>query len=113
MYRRICTCGWRRRRGGLKRYGVNLSWGVNPEAGVEEAVVQQLLQQQVAVVGGAGDKVPGGRQFYVCNVRCNGLLGEFEEGVEEVCCEVITGGLGEQVGDHQETLATYHLGGGP
>ena len=47
-------------------------------------------------------------------MKCaKGLLGEFEEGVEEVCCEVITGGLGQQVGDHQETAASYHLGGEP
>ena len=63
--------------------------GVDPQRGVEQAVVQQLLEQQVAVVGGAGDQV----------------LGQLEEGVEQVGGEVIPAGLGEQVRDDKEAAA--------
>ena len=45
------------------------------------------------VVGGAGDQV----------------LGELEEGVEQVGGEVVAAALGQQVGDHQEPTTCNHL----
>ena len=62
---------------------------MDPETWVEQTVVQELLEQQVAVVGGAGDQV----------------LGQLEEGVEQVGGEVVPAGLGEQVRDDEEAAA--------
>ena len=45
------------------------------------------------VVSGTGDEV----------------LGELEEGVEEVGSEVISAALGEKVGDYKEPATSYHL----
>ena len=66
---------------------------MDPETRVEQTVVQELLEQQVAVVGGAGDQV----------------LGQPEEGVQEVRGQVLPAGAGQQVGDHQEAPARDHL----
>ena len=63
--------------------------GVDPETGVEQTVIQQLLEQQVTVISGAGDQV----------------LGQLEESVEQVRGEVLPAGPGQQVGDHQEPSA--------
>ena len=48
---------------------------------------------EAPVVGGAGDEV----------------LGELEEGVEEVGGEVVAAALGKQVRNHQETTTRNHL----
>ena len=72
---------------------LNRGRGVDPETGVEQAVVQQLLQQEVAVVGGAGHQV----------------LGQLQEGVEEVRGEVLPAGPSQQVGDHEEAAAGNDL----
>ena len=49
---------------------------MNPEARVEQAVIKKLLEQEITVVGGTGDKI----------------LGQLEEGVEEVGGEVLPAG---------------------
>ena len=67
--------------------------GVDPEARVEQAMVQQLLQQEVAVVGGTRHEI----------------LGQLEEGVEEVSSEVVPTGPGQQVGDDEEAAARDDL----
>ena len=66
---------------------------MHPEARVEQAVVQQLLQQEVAVVGGAGHQV----------------LGQLQEGVEEVRGEMFPAGPGQEVGDDEEAAARNDL----
>ena len=67
--------------------------GVDPEARVEQAVVQQLLQQEVAVVGGTSDEV----------------LGQLQEGVEEVGGQMLPAGPGQEVGDDEEAAARDDL----
>ena len=47
---------------------------MDPQAGVEQAVIQQLLEQQVAVVGGTGHQI----------------LGKFEESVEKIRGEMFS-----------------------
>ena len=66
---------------------------MDPETRVEQTMIQELLEEKVTVVGGAGDEV----------------LGELEEGVEEVSSEVVTTGLAEEVGDDEEASASDHL----
>ena len=66
---------------------------MDPEAGVEQTVIQKLLQQKITVVGGTGD----------------GILGQLEEGVEEVRGEVLPAGLGQEVGDDQEAPTSDDL----
>ena len=56
-------------------------------------MIQQLLEQQVTVGGGAGDQV----------------LGQLEEGVEQVCSEMLPAGPGQEVGDDQEPAASDDL----
>ena len=67
--------------------------GVDPETRVEQTVIQQLLEQQVTVVSGAGDQV----------------LGQLEEGVEQVRSQVLSAGPGQEVGDDQEPTACDDL----
>ena len=48
-------------------YDLHDCWGVYPQRGVEEAVVEQLLEQEVRVVRGASHQV----------------LGQLQEGLKE------------------------------
>ena len=72
---------------------LNTGRGMNPEARVEQAVIKKLLEQEITVVGGTGDEI----------------LGQLEEGVEEVGGEVLPAGLGEEVGDDKEASAGNDL----
>ena len=72
---------------------LHLGGGVDPQAGVEQAVVEQLLEQQVAVVGGTGHQI----------------LGKFEESVEKIRGEMFSTWLGQQVGNYQESPTRYNL----
>lgn len=66
---------------------------VDPQRRVEEAVVQHLLEEQVRVGGGASDQV----------------LGELQEGVEQLRRQVGPGGPAQQVRHHQKAAAGDHL----
>ena len=68
---------------------LHLGRRVDPQGGVEETVVEELFEEQVGRVGGAGDEV----------------LGQLEEGLEEVEGEVLARAAAEQVGDDEEAAA--------
>ena len=67
--------------------------GVDPQTGIEQTVIQQLLEQQVTVGRGAGDQV----------------LGQLEEGVEQVRGQVFPARAGQQVRDDEEPAASDDL----
>ena len=67
--------------------------GVDPETGIKQTVIQQLLEQQVTVGRGAGDQV----------------LGQLEEGVEQVRGQVLPARAGQKVGDDEEPASSDDL----
>lgn len=73
--------------------GLYIGRSVDPKGGIEETMVQKLLQQEIRVIGGTRDEV----------------FGEFEERLEQLQSQVIPGTLAQQMGDHQKSTTRDHL----